>query len=117
MAVAPPVARAPLVLADDDLLTEHVSRDLCRHLLALQLVAEPRPAVTSEEEEIWVERLPLVDGHTVHEQPLALADAVLLAADGDHCICGLFGHYGHPPNGSCGTGRETQASRGRRERS
>ena len=38
--VAAPIARAPLVLADDHLLAEHVSGDLGGHLSALQLVAE-----------------------------------------------------------------------------
>lgn len=92
MSVSAPVARAALVLANDDLLAEDVRRHFGRHLLALDLVAELRLSVAAEEKDVRMERLALLHGEAVDEQPLALADTVLLSADGDHCVCSLLGH-------------------------
>jgi len=83
-AVAAAVARALLVLADDDLLSEHVLDHPGRDLPALQLVlTEKRLAIPADEHEVGMESGSLLVGEPVDEQPLALANAVLLAADGD----------------------------------
>ena len=78
-AVVAPVAGPPAVLADQDLVAELVADDLGRHLDALR--RELGLAVAADEQHLRVEGLALVDGEPVHEEPLALLDAVLLAAE------------------------------------
>src|SRR5919204_66041 len=76
----PGVAAVPslrAVLADPDLLAERVSDDARRHL---RLRRKRPPAVAADEEHTRLERLALLGTHAVDEQPLALADDILLAA-------------------------------------
>src|SRR5205823_9917173 len=72
------VARALLVLADPDLVAESGADDLRRHLDARRQVRLP---VTAREEDVRMERLPFGGRQPVDEQPVALADAVLLATE------------------------------------
>ena len=74
----PPVARAPAVLADPDLLALHVPEHLGRDL---ELGREVGLPVAAGEQNVRMERLALVGLDPVHEELLALLDAVLLAAD------------------------------------
>jgi hypothetical protein len=81
--VAPAVAGALPVLADDDLLAEHVLGH-GRLDLDLHVGSELRAVlVAAHEEHVRRERGALFLGNPVHEQPLALADAVLLPSDAD----------------------------------
>ena len=73
------VAGAAAVLADADLLPEHVADDADRHGAVLR--REVGLAVAAEEQDARFEGLALVQAETLHEQLLALADAVLLASD------------------------------------
>ena len=60
--------------------------------------AEVRLAVAADEEHVRMERLALVGRDPVHEQPLALADAVLLATQCDDRVVGhRRGKRGHGP--------------------
>src|ERR1051325_4753672 len=67
------VARAAPVLADDDLRPALVRDHLRRY----------RPVA---EQDVWRERLALVGAHAVHDERLALPDAVLLTAKTDDCV-------------------------------
>ena len=80
-AVPSPVARPPAVLADDDLLAELVADDLGRDLDALR--GQLGLAVAPDEEHLRVEGLALFHGKPVHDELLALLDAVLLPAELD----------------------------------
>ena len=71
------VAGLRLVLADPDLLAELRADDLRRHL---DLGSELERAVAADHEHFGVEGLAFLGRHAVHEQPLALLDAVLLPA-------------------------------------
>src|SRR5207244_3103368 len=74
----PAVALLGFVLADPDLRSEgradHLRRDLDPR-------REVRLAVAAREEDIRMKRLSLVGRKPVDEQPVALADAVLLPAE------------------------------------
>jgi hypothetical protein len=72
----PAVARAPAVLAHADLLALDVADHLRRDL---DLRLEVGIAVAAGEQHVRMERLAFVGRDPVHEQLLALADAVLLA--------------------------------------
>src|SRR5207248_6951024 len=76
----PLVARALPVLADPHLLAEHVVDDARRHR---RRGREVGLAVAADEQDARLEGLPGLRLDAVHEEPLALLDAVLLAADGD----------------------------------
>jgi hypothetical protein len=74
----PAVALLRLVLADPDLLAERRGNHLRRHLDARR---EVRLGVAAaREEDVGMEGLAFVRRQTVNEQPVALADAVLLAS-------------------------------------
>src|SRR5262245_40453755 len=102
VAVAPAIAGAAAVLADDHLLTEDVSGHLRRHLGALERVAELRLAVASEHDQVGMEGLPLVMRQAVDEQTLAFAHAVLLPADRDDRVIVRFRCHGAKQAGSPG---------------
>src|SRR5581483_6698478 len=74
------VAGAPAVLADADLVAEHVADDAGSHR---RRRLEIGLAVAGDEEHAGIERLPFVELEVLDQQPLALADAVLLASDGN----------------------------------
>jgi hypothetical protein len=73
------VALLRLVLPDQDLVAEEVLDEPRCHLHALR--RQLRVAVSTEKEDVRVERLRLVVGQAVDEQALTLLDAVLLAAE------------------------------------
>jgi hypothetical protein len=75
----PAVARAAPVLADPHLLAQLVPEDANRHGAVLR--REIGIAVAAEHQDARLERLALVESETLHEQPLALPDAVLLPSD------------------------------------
>src|SRR5919108_2547499 len=81
MARVPAVARPAPVLADRDLLAENVTDDARGHGRGLR--RDVRFAVAAEKQHFRPNGLALVLGKTVHEQTLALPDAVLLAAESD----------------------------------
>jgi hypothetical protein len=74
------------VLADDHLVAGDVPSHLCSDLDAFEPVAELRIAVAAEHEKVRVESLALLDGKTVDKQPLAFANAILLASELDDGI-------------------------------
>src|SRR5579862_5990583 len=85
------VAGAPAVLADPDLVAELMAHDAGgdgRRRRDLRLAA---PA---GEQHLRVEGLALIGFQAVDEQPLALLDAVLLAADGDDRVAHKRGKRG-----------------------
>ena len=84
-----PVAGLGTVLADPDLVPEDMPDDASRDGHALR--REIGLAVSPDEEHAGMERLSLGRPDPVHENPLALLDAVLLAADGHDCVA----HEGH----------------------
>ena len=78
------------VLADPDLLAEDVADNARRHLRPRR---ERPGAVAADEQHARLEGLALVRADAVDEQPLALADDVLLPAHGDDRVAvGLRGH-------------------------
>jgi hypothetical protein len=74
----PAIARLGAPLADADLLPAHVADDLRGHLHARRKVGV---TVAAGEQDVRLERLALVGCEPVDQQSLALADAVLLAAE------------------------------------
>src|SRR5579871_470854 len=74
------VAGAALVLADADLLAELVADDPRGHGRRRREIGRAIPA---DEQDARLEGLALVHLQAVDEQPLALLDAVLLAAETD----------------------------------
>ena len=80
MAVVPLVAGATAVLADADLLAELVPDDARGHRRRRREIGR---AVAADEQDARLDRRALVDAQAVDEQPLALLDAVLLAAETD----------------------------------
>src|SRR5207237_288954 len=84
----PLVARALPVLADLHLLAEHVVDDARRHR---RRGREVGLAVAADKQDARLEGLPGLRLDAVHEEPLALLDAVLLAAAvrAGHCRGGL----------------------------
>jgi hypothetical protein len=82
-AVAPAVAGPLLVLADDELRAEHVLGHPGGDLRAGELVAEARLTVPADQQHLGLEGLAFLHRQPIDEQPLALADAVLLPADLD----------------------------------
>src|SRR6185437_3105246 len=74
------VTGALLVLADPDLLAELVAHDARRDC---DRGREVGLAVAADEQHLRSERLALVGLEPVHQQPLALMDAVLLATESD----------------------------------
>src|SRR5206468_12613437 len=74
------VAGALAVLADPDLLAEHVVEDAGRHRRRGRQI---RGALAAGHQDARLEGLAGLRLEAVDEQPLALLDAVLLAADGD----------------------------------
>jgi len=72
------VARLRAALADADLVAADMTDDLGRHLHTGREIAV---AVAAGEEHVGLERLAFVRCEPVDEQPLPLADAILLAAD------------------------------------
>ena len=81
MAVVAPVARPRLVLADDDLVAELVADDLGGHLDALR--GQLGLAVAPDERAPPGGRSCSLHGKPVHDELLALLDAVLLPAEFD----------------------------------
>src|SRR5204862_4207347 len=65
--------------------------DPCRDGDALRL--EIGAAVTAEHQDRGRERLPGIGGKPVDEQPLALANAILLASEGDDCVAVGLGRH------------------------
>src|SRR4029079_18389496 len=102
MPVATAIARAAPVLPDDHLLAQHVGRDLRGHLRALERVAELGVALAAQHDEVGVKRLALVVRQAVDEQALALADAVLLSAEGDDRVTVRFRSHCAKRAGSLG---------------
>src|SRR5205085_1931909 len=86
----PPIAALRPPLAGPHLLPAHVADHARRHGGARRELAL---AVPAHEEDSRLERLPLLRADPVHDEPFALADDVLLAADGDDRVAlGLRGH-------------------------
>src|SRR5262249_28500848 len=75
----PAIARLRLVLADPHLLAQRGAHDLPGHRRPFRRELE-LPA-TAEEQHLRMEGLALLGRHAVHEQALALLDAVLLPAE------------------------------------
>src|SRR5262249_20548548 len=82
-----PVAALRAPLADPHLVAADVADDLGRHLNARR---EVPVAVAAGEEDVRMERLPLVRAEAGDPQPLALPDRVLLAAGGGDRGARLF---------------------------
>src|SRR3954451_4654233 len=85
------VAGALLVLADPDLLAELVADDARRDGDRRREVGL---AVAADEQHLRAERLALVGLEPVHQQPLALLDAVLLATESDDRVAHKRGKRG-----------------------
>ena len=85
------IAGALLVLADPELLAERVTDDARGHRRGRREVGV---AVAAHEEHARLEGRTFVGLEPVHQQPLALADAVLLAADGDDRVAHIVENAG-----------------------
>ena len=89
------IAGAALVLADADLVAERVADDARRHRRRRREIGL---AFAADEQDARIERLALVGLQAVDEQPLALPDAVLLAADGDDRVAHVVENARPRPN-------------------
>ena len=84
-----------------DLLASQVLHDLgCDH--SLQFVAIGDDAVATRHQHLRREGGTLLDGLTIDQKLLPLLDAVLLAADLDHCIHAHRLHTKTPAEGQAG---------------